>query len=485
MRLRKSQIIEYFKLAGERFLKGNEIEEWCIKDRTFKLSESQKKFINSKKRYCLYYGGYGCGKTLALLLKLIIFCLFFPNNLVLLGRKTLQDIERTILPDLFDLLPTTWYQYKVKEGTITFFNNSQIILFGLEALQEGSLKDIKKAQQKLKSLNLGAYFIDQLEEIEQEVFESLNARLRRMNVPIRQGNMTCNPANFWAYDYFIRNPKENVEVIQGSMLENKDNLPADYIEDQLNQPEDYIRRYVYGEWDIDILTENNVFPKEYIQRLERMIKKPIAIEEECEIWEQPKKHLTYQIGVDPSEGVIDPSSISVVSSEGKKVAKFNGYIPIPALVEKVRFLYFKYNKPLIIPEANSAGAALIEGIKDLKIYRRRVFEYREKKEVKKVGWKTTYASKKALIAHFLNLLRQDFVKIYDKQTIEEMKTFVWSDSAKQKGAGAQRGFHDDDVISTMLAYWDLKPSDNTSLKNALKEELKKLKRARIQIQNFI
>jgi hypothetical protein len=41
--------------------------------------------------------------------------------------------------------------------------------------------------------------------------------------------------------------------------------------------------------------------------------------------------------------------------------------------------------------------------------------------------------------------------------VEEMKTFLWSDEATQSGAGASRGFHDDDIISTLLAFWDFSP----------------------------
>ena len=405
------------------------------------------------------------GKSLALYLKLILFAVCFPGNRILLGRKTLSDIERAVLPDLFELIPKKWYVHKVKEATINFFNDSQIILFGLDALQAGDIGDIKKAQQKIKSLNLGAFFIDQLEEVEYEVFEGLTSRLRRTSVPVRQGNMTTNPANFWAYHYFLQGldkiggewidrKRKNSILYQSSMLDNKMNLPEEYIQEQLAMDEKYVKRYVLGEWTTDLLTDRCVFPTEYIRRFEVERKRPIMVQEECEIYEEPRPALFYQMGVDPSEGAVDPSSISVVSSEGKKVAKFNGKVNIPVLFEKVKFLYGKYNKPLIVPEINSSGVALLEMIKDFRIYRRRVFEYKEKKEVEKLGFRTTHQSKQALISHFLELLRKNVPHIFDSQTIEELKTFVWQQEIKHSGAGAQRGFHDDDVMSTLLAYWE-------------------------------
>lgn len=443
---------------GKRLVEGNiRLSEITLNKRTFTFSPKQSDYIsNFQDKYCLYSGGYGCGKSLALYIKLILFCKCFPNNKVVLGRRTLQDIERAILPDLFDLMPTTWYTHRVKDAVINFPDTkSQIIMFGLDALQEGSMADIKKAQQKLKSINIGAFFIDQLEEVEYEVFNTLDTRMRRM-VLFRQGNMTTNPANFWAYDWFKANPRKGTYLIEGSMLDNKDNLPDDYLEAQLAKDERFVKRYVYGQWTPDVLTDRAVFAPEHVERMDMMKKLPIKSEEGCEIYEDVRG-LTYRMGVDPSEGSVDPSSISIISSEGKKVAKFNGKIPIHVLIEKVKFLYYKYHRPLIIPESNAAGAALIEGIKDLRIYKRRQFEYREKKIIEKLGFNTNYQSKQALISHFQDLLTKRFPKIYDDKTINEFKTYIWSDQARQKGAGAQRGFHDDDVMSTMLAFWEYSP----------------------------
>lgn len=400
-------------------------------------------------------GGYGSGKSLALYIKLILLCKCFPKNRVLLGRKTMSDVDRAVLPELFELMPISWFEHRVKDGLINFTNGSQIILFGLDAMQSGSIADIKKAQQKLKSLNLGAYFIDQLEEVEKDVVEVLNSRLRRNEVPFRQGNATTNPANYWAYEDYIANPKKGYKLYESSMLQNP-NLPGDYIAKQLNMDDSYVKRFVKGQWTTDVLLKGTVFDIGSIRKLETGIFPPIKIEEGCEIYEEPK-NLTYWMGVDPSEGVEDPSSVSVVSSEGRKVAKFNGKLPISGLADKIKFLYFRYKKPLIIPEANASGTALIREIRDLRVYYRKVLDYKTDIETEKLGFRTSWESKSQLINHFQGLLRSGFPKIHDKKTIEELKVFSWNNEASQKGAGSPRGFHDDDVISTMLAFWEIKP----------------------------
>lgn len=448
--------MDNYEELGKALLEGKRIESITLKGKEYKLNETQAEFISDlKSDYCLNAGGYGSGKSLALYIKLILFVKCFPGNRVLLGRKTMSDVDRAVLPELFDLMPSG-YEHRLKDGTINFANGSQIILFGLDAMQSGGIADIKKAQQKLKSLNLGGYFIDQLEEISYEVFETLNSRLRRMDVPLRQGNMTCNPANFWAYDYFVANPKDGTKLFQSSMYDNKDNLPEDYLRKQEAMGEDYVRRFVKGEWTTDILMKGTIFAKEHIRLLETMVKKPLRTAEGCEIYEEPKP-TEYRMGIDPSEGVTDPSSISVVSFEGKKVAKFNGKIPITGLADKVKFLYYLYGKPLIVPEANAAGAALLREIRDLRVYRRKHLDYKTDIETEKLGFRMAYDSKQQLIQHFQGLLRDKKPKIYDRKTIEEMKVFVWNDDATQQGAGAAPGFHDDDIISTMLAYWEFSP----------------------------
>lgn len=252
--------------------------------------------------------------------------------------------------------------------------------------------------------------------------------------------------------------KENdVLLLEGSMLDNKANLPEDFINDRMNREQSYVDRFVYGIWDIDILTKGTVFAKEHIKWLEGQVKPPIKIEEGCEIFEEPKVGVEYRMGVDPSEGIVDPSSVSVISSEGRKVAKFNAMIPTQGLVDKIKWLYYKYKKPLIIPERNAAGAALIREIRDLRVYRHKRTDEKWDKETERLGFRMSWESKQELINHFQKLLREKIPKIYDKKTIEEMKTFLWKNEATSQGAGASRGFHDDDIISTMLAFWDWTP----------------------------
>jgi len=474
---------------GRMIQKGYTLENYTLGDKKIILTPKQQKFISSQKDMCLTYGGFGSGKTVSLDIKAILMSICFPHNTVLLGRKHLSDLENSVLPDLFDLMDKRWFHHRVKDGIINFFNGSKIVMFGLDSLQDGSLADIKKAQQKLKGLNLGAYFIDQLEEVEESVVTVLNTRLRKMESPWRQGNATTNPANYWAYSKFNENggiDECNKEeglyeddltlLIRSTVYDIKDYVPKDYIPRLLRQhggSENYRKKYVEGIWTPDIFGEKAVFGQEYINKF---VERTPVKEEGCEIYQEYNERLIYQIGVDPSEGVVDPSSISVVSSNGEKVAKFNAKIPISALGEKVKYLYYKYGRPLIIPEANASGQALLLQIRDLKIFERKIQDEKFDKDTSKLGWKTSFQSKQALISNFQELLRIGFPKIYDRKTINEFKTFEWTDSAKQKGSGAQRNFHDDDVMSTLLAFWRLNPIIIEKRNRRLASQVKKVKK---------
>lgn len=469
------------------------IRELTLRGKKYVFSDKQSDFISNMRvgdqgqnKFMLFSGGRGCGKSLALCIKIYLICKGFKGIRVLLGRKNISDIEKTTLQDLFRIMPPHEYEYRVKDGQINFKNGSQIIMFGLDSMQSGSVADMKKAQQKTKSLNIGAYFIDQLEEIDYDVFQSLNDTMRMTNPDLdypRQGNMTTNPANFWGYHYFKLNerlnedgswiPKlqEDTYLIEGSMLDNKDNLPVDFVRDRMSREESYVRRMVHGEWNLDVLLKGAVFAKEHIKYLETLRKAPVAIEEGCEIYELPRP-TEYRMGVDPSEGIVDPSSITIVDLNGRKVAKWNGMIPIQGLADKVKFLYYKYNKPLIVVESN-AGAGLIREIRDLRLYRRKRTDEKYDIETEKLGFRMSWESKAQLIEHFQALLRAHSIKIYDRKTIEEMRTFMWSDEARESGAGASRGFHDDDIISTMLAYWDWNPTKTQNILVAQQKPVQK------------
>lgn len=450
------QLIASYEELGRRWLAGGVIEEF----NGMKLTPKQIEYINAKDPELLICGGFRSGKTVAMIIKMYLLAMFFPGNRILLGRKTKSDIESATLPAVFDIFPQGTYNYRVGPGIIEFPNGSQILLYGLDSSVGGD--DTKKNPQKIKGLDLGAAFIDQLEEVEFKMYEQLTGRMSR-NVPFRQIGANTNPANFWAYDYFKANPRASTKLIETGMADNKENLPEGFLEQQLTRGEMYVRRFVYGEWSPDVMVEGTVFSSDIVKDQRLFVKVPIREITGIKIFIEPVNH-EYQIGVDPSVGAEDPCNITVVDkTTGDVVATYSAFVPTNVITAKILILaemYSKVRMPLVIPEATGIGQALIEDLKKQydRIYEREVFSKREKKHIDKLGFSTNYQTKIQLIENMQKLFQSKWPKLRDEKIIDELTTYMWSDEAQKKGAGAPSGFHDDRVMGTMLAYWGLKPT---------------------------
>lgn len=474
-----------------------------------RLNEKQIEFLNDKNRFSLVSGGMASGKTLAFIIKFILISQWFPGTRIMIGRKTKGNASETFMKDFVDVCPPGIYEHKIGEGKIIFKNGTEAIFFGLDSLASGG-EDLKKAIQTIKSHNFGFVFIDQLEEIDESVFEALNSRVRRRQckhgtdeskgevivvrdknrLPLyekcatcglytfNQFNMTTNPANFWGYDYFKVHPRPMTHLVETSMLDNRGNLSEQFIQSELAKPERYVKKFVYGDWSPDSLVEGGVFSEDYIKHQAFYIKNPIREFDGIKIFSEPEYNHEYQIGVDSSEGSTDPCSIQVINKDtGEQVACFNQFVPVNVQIEKTMQLAMMYSlkrKPMLVIETNASGTAVIEGIKKQydNIYEREVFNYREQKNLKKLGFQTNFASKALLIENFNTLLSKKYVIIRDRNTHEEMKVFVYSDEAQKKGAGAQRGYHDDNVMALMLAYFNVRPKtkEENTLSRLLEEK---------------
>lgn len=450
------ETLKAYEELGKKWLKNEVLIESFG---PIKLTKNQIDFVNDKSPELLISGGYRSGKTVGLIIKMYLLAMFFPNNRILLGRKSRSDIDSTLIPAIQDVFPAGTYNYRVGPGIIEFPNGSQILLYGLDTNVGGD--DTKKATQKIRGLDLGAAFIDQLEEIDSLLWEQLAGRMSR-NVPFRQKAATTNPARFWAYDYFKAHPRPGTRLIETGMLDNKENLPDGFIEEQMLKGEMYVKRFVHGVWDTETMVEGRVFSSDVDKDQLLLTKEPLREVAGIKIFHEPENH-EYQIGIDPSIGAEDPCAIVCVDKvTGEVVATFNGFVPTNVITAKAIILaelYSKSKKPLIIPEATGVGQALIEDLKKQydHIYEREVFSKREQKTIDKLGFYTNYATKIQLIENMQKLFQAHWPKLRDKNLVEEFRSFIWSDEGKKQGAGAPHPYHDDLLMATLLAYWGLKP----------------------------
>ena len=439
------------------------------------LLPSQEVFWEAQDRFILFSGGLGCGKSFITLLRTIFECMSQDNNYFLVGRSTYQEIHDVLIKEFFEICHQSWikeYRKTPHPSVILHtFNGktSEIIFRNLDSMSRG----------ELLGLNLGGFAIDQAEDIPEEIFLTLKGRLRRQKIQHRVF-MTSNPKLSWLYRAFKQRPEDNYRLIEASTLENKGNLPPEYIEDLLKYPPTWRRQYVEGIWDETLLSDNTVFAREHIERLQKGVHAPRSEREGLKIYKEYVKGHHYQIGIDSSEGTDtsentlrhSPKDSGVIviwdKTEDEEVAVYSGKVPPRVLAEKAVQFARHYNNPMIVPEMNSMGLALLDKLDDLgytNIYRRKEYDKVLKKTLRKIGWRTTAASKQLLISHFEELLRLRDPRVYSKETVEEIKTFVYTDNAAKRGAGAMHGFHDDRVMATLLASYDDEPVRNLLVKS--------------------
>src|SRR4030043_2473057 len=86
--------------------------------RNIKLLPPQEKFIFNNNTYSLFSGGFGSGKTVALVLKALILSQMLPGNTGLIGRLTYPELRDTTQKTFFEFCPPDWYSESMAEAGI-------------------------------------------------------------------------------------------------------------------------------------------------------------------------------------------------------------------------------------------------------------------------------------------------------------------------------------------------------------------------------
>lgn len=421
--------------------------------------------MNSQARDLLLSGGFRSGKSTIACIKLIIDHCSQRGNRILIGRLTYPELRDSIQKTFFDLLPVQFIKtWNKTEGVLVLKNDCEILFRHLDTTSEN----------ELKGMELGAALIDQVEEISEEVYLTLKSRLNKNGVKNRQLLMTCNPLLFWAYKYFKQESDPTRELIEFSMLDNRHNLPEDYIQDMLKRPENWKKQFVYGVWDESLLADKCIIPVEYLQAQRVFIMDPIRMFNQVKIYKDYENGHEYQFGFDTSEGIgLDFNSMSVRDKEtGEQVAFWKGQVQPDLFASMISLPTLNYyGRGLAVPEINNTGIAFVNRLKEKysNIYKRKQFDYEQNEETEALGWRTTTGTKPLLVDHYLKLLREGQIKTRAEETIAEYPTFVYTSDVGRKGMGAKKGFHDDAIIADMLACWEIEPkvyhqqSNNTPL----------------------
>lgn len=212
---------------------------------TYKLSDyyvplsHQRTFHESSAKYKCYMGGVGSGKTTALVWEVLLLSLEYPRNYGLVGRYTYPELRDTTMYEFFQICPDKFIKnYSKTENKLQLYNDSIIIFRHLEE------------PDKLKSLNLGFFGIDEMTEVPEDVFLMLQSRLRKKEVARRIGFGSTNPEGHdWVWHKWCVQHRfdPNYLFVRAPTTANP-HLPKDYVDDLISSyPDHWKRRYIDGD----------------------------------------------------------------------------------------------------------------------------------------------------------------------------------------------------------------------------------------------
>ena len=234
-------------------------------------------------------------------------------------------------------------------------------------------------------------------------------------------------------------------IVSGSAVFNTEKLDALI-------PRPHLRR---SEWDpsskmLDEHREGNLFIYDYPQ------------------WDSP-----YVIGADVSLGVgQDYSAAIVMNTRYEIVAHYrNNRIDPSQWGELLFYLGRYYNNAFVAVESNSMGIATLQKLDSMEyvnLYRQTKIANVLNEEGERLGFRTTSATKPAIIGNLKNLIENEEIMIPSPQVIQELKDYIATDTGKTEAAP---GCYDDSVISlaicaeVMRTHWDKLTTSRISWRN--------------------
>lgn len=219
----------------------------------------------NRAKYLLYGGSLGGGKSWYLCAEAIRNAMLYQGNRLVIVRKELSVIKRTILVTFFSICPPEIIKsYNQTSLAITFCNGSVLSFIEANVSKDPLLN-------KIKGMEFGWFGIDESNEVPKSVYTVLKSRLRWVlpdgNRPRYEGRLTSNPENCWLIPTFIKSTDENEVYVQALTTDNYDEND-EYVltlkEAFKDTPELY-KRYLEGDWST-MDTANQLILSEWITK---------------------------------------------------------------------------------------------------------------------------------------------------------------------------------------------------------------------------
>ncbi len=174
-------------------------------------------------------------------------CAFeYSGTLWVVARKTVPSLKDSTWKQFMGRLPDSLIKnYNKADRVVDLINGSQIV---------GRPLDEPK---KFDSMEIAGFLIDEADEIEQEVYDTLKSRIRQKfkvghewKFPRYRSMLSLNPTDedHWIPRLFLNNPPPDHKIYFSNTMENQANLPPGYIEQlrSIYHSPDMQQRMIYG-----------------------------------------------------------------------------------------------------------------------------------------------------------------------------------------------------------------------------------------------
>ena len=280
-------------------------------DGVFTITPLQHRFMVAREDEILFGGAAGGGKSYGQLVDAFYYALKYPGSRQLLLRRTLPELENSLVRTAEELYPRGVYRYLSSRHT-GYFENGSILDFGY--------CDSERDVYRYQSSEYDVIRFDELTHFSESMYLYLQSRLRGAKPYPRQMKCTTNPGGVgheWVKRRFVDPAPPNTTIqdafgsrrfIPARVQDNRFLMEGDpnYISRLQRLPERERRALLEGDWD---LTEGRFFT-----RWDRAI----HVVEPFEIPAHWRRHFALDYGLDMFAGLFaaeDPQGIFYIWRE--------------------------------------------------------------------------------------------------------------------------------------------------------------------------
>ena len=430
-------------------------------------------YLDNDKRYLVFYGGAGSGKSFFVVERYIYKMLKNKKFNLLVVRATGKS-NRDSTFALFKQVIGKWKlnaHFKINESDLRvkcLLNGNEVIFSGLDDVEK--LKSVTFSKGELTDV-----WIEEASEVLEADFNQLDVRLRGKGTK-KQIVISFNPidVNHWLKKRFFDRKDDNIEILHSTYRDNEF-LDDDYkrlLESYKDTDPYYYDVYCMGRWGI---LGKTVFDARKLQERLDKIPKPLKVgyflydydgltisnirwindtNGYIKIYQVPNvpTHTSYCIGGDTAGEGSDYFTAHVLDAKtGIQVAALKNQFDPDLYTKQMYCLGKYYDNALISIEANFDSFPIRElqrlGYNNQYV-REQLDSYTGKMD-KRFGFRTTSLTRPTIIANLIQVVREHTETINDKDTLEELLTIIRNEKGRIE---APEGSHDDQMMGLAIAH---------------------------------